>query len=647
MPPQQLRDYQERGVRMIFDAWKSGARKVLATMPTGAGKTSAFSWIATQIIPKRTVVIVHRRELATQAANRFREFGVQIGYVMAGEQPTPYAHVQIASVQTLVRRKPPPADLVICDEAHLSTASTWQTVLAAYPNARVLGVTATPWRLSGKPLAGAYDAAVVIATPAELCTQGYLSPYVGFSYKTPDLSEVKTTGGDYNEKDSAKAMSAGVIVDSVVEEWIKHASSLSTVVFNVTVEHSRAVTERFKAAGVRAEHLDGTMGLDQRRAILDRVARGQTQVLCNVGIAVEGLDIPRLKCCVLNRPTKSLARAIQMMGRVRRPWEGVTARIHDHAFVIKQHGLPDDDRDYQLSGKAENPPSLSTCEECRAMYSGPSCPSCGHENERVEVTERVIQTVADAEQWEFSSGEQSAPVQRPPVEIRWDNIGRVVEGVFSHSWTDQTQYGPLKAYLIKGEKRDYQFHGTTRLNALMEKVQKEQKIRVTFTGETPAGGGRKRKEFKVEVDDKDHPHKAPSGTITVSEFARRRKCSEMNVRKAIQNGRLKESVTVLARGYALDPDVADREWEKLSDYLPTRGRQQKHDIHARAQWEGTQEGADQKTIRDIEEAWRAGRGLNDIAQSLGKGPDIVQRWIDVYGIAVRTGRPYFQTDPQI
>jgi DNA repair protein RadD len=490
-------------LRQALDAWRSGARRVLFTLPTGGGKTTAFGYLASQLSNsgKRTVILVHRRELASQAANRLREFGVDHGLILAGEPPRPTAHTQIASVQTLVRRRPPPADLVICDEAHLSTAKTWATLLEAYPNARILGVTATPWRLSGKPLAGSYDACVVVATPAELRELGFLSPYTGFSYKAPDLSGVKTTGGDYNERQSAEAMSQSVIVDSVVEEWVKHASHLSTVVFAVTVEHSQQLTSKFRAAGVAAEHLDGSTPLEQRRAILRRVERGETRVLCNVGVAVEGLDIPRLKCCVLARPTKSLARAIQMMGRVRRPFEGLTARIHDHAFVIAQHGLPDDERDYRLSAKPERPPSLSTCEKCLAIYTGNKCPACGVEKDPVAMGERVINTIKDAEQVEFSSGDAPHVVQRPPIDVRWDAVGRVVEGVFEKTWEEPTQYGTLRRYLFRGEKRNYNVPGTARLNALMSRVQISDSVRITYTGDTPLGEGRVRKEFKVEVDD--------------------------------------------------------------------------------------------------------------------------------------------------
>lgn len=512
MPRQTLRDYQERGIAQILAAYRAGARSVLAVAPTGSGKTTVFSHILAELDARgqRGVILVHRRELAIQACTRLREFGVRYGLILAGERADPTAHVQVASVQTLVRRRAPQAQLVVPDEAHLSTAATWRGILEQYPDARILGVTATPWRLAGKPLADAYDDLVVIATPRELREQGHLCDYAGFSYLTPDLSGVATVAGDYNERDSAAAMSSGAIVANVVEEWLAHASALSTVVFAVTVEHSRQLTAQFKAAGVRAEHLDGATGLQERGAILGRVASGATRVLCNVGVAVEGLDIPRLKCCVLARPTRSLARAIQMMGRVRRPWEGVTARIHDHAFVIRQHGLPDADRDYTLNAKLGPPPSLTTCTVCMAMYSGTRCPSCEHEP--APRTERILQTMsADGlVRQEFDSGSvgviAAAPARNPaPVKLDWatTKIGRMIDGVFLGTSEEETSFnghhGKRKRHLLRGEERDYSLPGTADLDKRMAKVAVGGKVQVTYEGRE--NFERAPHKFKVAADD--------------------------------------------------------------------------------------------------------------------------------------------------
>lgn len=501
-----LRPYQQAGLDAILKAYKDGARRVLAVSPTGSGKTTLFGSLASDLAAhgKKTLVLVHRRELATQAANRFLEFGVDFGFILRGMPAKPYAPIQIAGVQTLIKRNPPKADFVICDEAHLSTAATWEGILAHYSKVPVLGVSATPWRLGGNPLIGAYDATVVVSTPAELRGEGFLCPYLGFSYLAPDLSKVQKAGEDYNQQQSGAAMRQPQIVANIVEQWQKHASHLSTVVFCVTVEHSQELTAQFKAVGVRAEHVDGGTPVEQRRAILKRVDSGETQVLCNVGIAVEGLDIPRLKCCVLARPTMSLTRALQMVGRVMRPWNGIAARIHDHAFIINKHGLPDAERDYSLHAKREDPPSLTTCEVCAAVYeSGRSCPSCQHTNVGGESGPRKLETIADAEMYEFASDDakKTDPWLRPPVEITWTTPGHRVEGVFKRQWVDQTQWGPKNRYLVEGEKRVYTFPGTQMLDRSMKSIKPEDKIRVTFKGETDIGDGKRRKEFVVEKDE--------------------------------------------------------------------------------------------------------------------------------------------------
>lgn len=508
---QTLRPYQQEGRAKIFEAHRKGARRVLAVSPTGSGKTTIFSHI-TASLTKPVVILVHRRELAFQAANRLREFGVDFGYVMRGERPKTGARVQVCMVQTLVKRlkagkRAPPAALVICDEAHLSTAETWRTILDCYPTAKIIGFTATPWRLGGKPLSGDYEACVVVATPDQLRRENHLCDYVGFSYKAPDLSKVKTSGGDYNQQQSGDAMREPTLVANIVEQWLAHASHLSTLVFAVTVDHSLELTAQFKAAGVRAEHLDGQTSVEQRKAILARMESGATQVLCNVGVAVEGLDIPRIKCIVLARPTKSLARQLQMVGRGRRPWQGQTLRIHDHAFNIKTHGLPDDDRDYDLTPQESAPPSMTQCQSCLAMYRGIACPACNEENEKKPTGPRELVTVDDAELFEFSSdiaNPLAAEPPRKPVDVKWSN-GKVVEGVFEAVEEETTDWGRRKRYLVRGARRHYSMPGTTVLDRAMAKIAIGTQIRVTQTHEQ-VFGDKRRKEFKVEIDDGGAAH---------------------------------------------------------------------------------------------------------------------------------------------
>lgn len=496
---QELRPYQQKGVEQILGAISRGCRKVLVVLPTGGGKTSIFTFLTEQVdVP--TLIIVHRRELATQACKRLREFGVGYGLILAGEQPRPGARVQVAGIQSLARRGKPPARLVIPDEAHLSTAETWRKTLDLYPDALVLGFTATPWRLSGKPLAGAYDEVVVIATPRELRELGFLCDYAGFSYLAPDLSKVKTTAGEFNEKQSSAAMRQPHIVANIVEQWKAHASHLSTVAFCVTVEHSKELCAQFKAAGVAAEHLDGKTPTLQRDAILKRMESGATRVLCNVGVAVEGLDIPRLKCCIDAQPTRSLTRAIQKWGRVRRPWNGQRARIHDHAFNIKRHGLPDDDRDYKLDAKPEKPPALRTCEICLAIYVGVACPACEHVNETLPRGKTELVTIADAEQFEFSSETKPLHVALPPVPVRWEKPGRAIEGKYTGTSTRKESWGFRKLHVLEGAKRVYHLPGTAHLDKLMARVPKGAFTCVTYERAEAFGDGKTKRFFKVEFE---------------------------------------------------------------------------------------------------------------------------------------------------
>lgn len=502
MAAQTLRPYQEEGLRRVEQAFAEGARRVLLVLPTGGGKTTMFSTLVARTRDP-VLITVHRRELAHQACNRLREFGVQFGLIMAGEEPMPHARVQVASVQTLVKRTAPPAKLVIVDEAHLSTADTWRKTLDHYPHALVLGVTATPWRLSGKPLSGTYDRVVVCSTPEELRQQGFLCDYTGYSYQAPDLSGVGKVGDDYNLGQAGAAMRAPGIVKGIVEQWVKHASDLSTLVFATTVEHSKELTAEFKAAGVRAEHLDGNTPVEQRRAILARVEAGTTRVLCNVGVAVEGLDIPRIKCVVLARPTMSLAKALQMQGRGRRPWNGVRLRIHDHAFVIAMHGLPDQARDYSIHAKREDEalPSIRTCKACLAMYvGGNGCPACEHVNPRETVAGLEHLEIDDVVRFDFDSETPVPTKEKRHVDARWDTVGREYSGTYRNTGEVQTQWGPRKLYMVEAPRFVYALPGTAMLDRLMARVPVGKSIRVSYTGEEIVGN-HARKTFRVEVDE--------------------------------------------------------------------------------------------------------------------------------------------------
>lgn len=411
-----LRPYQEAGIEAIRAAIRSGARRVLAVAATGAGKTI----IATSIIDgarrkgRRSLFLAPRREIISQTYRKLIEAGLphdDVGVILAGVESgarsadpgdpwrlaarRPGASVQVASVDTLRNRAKPLADLVFLDEAHRSIAPSYEALLASYPEASVVGLTATPWRADGKGFRSLYQGLVVVAPPKTLMDAGFLvEPRVWSvpSGSLPDLSGVRVKGGDYDATELARACDRATLVGDIVEHWQRHAPGQRTVCFAASVEHSKHIAERFRAAGIAAEHLDGETDIATRAGILGRLASGETLVVCNCAVLTEGWDMPAVSCCILARPTKSTTLYIQCAGRVLRPAPGKAgAVILDHAGCALEHGLPHEEREYSLDapkkrkrGAAED--CAKMCPECFAVLAlgTVTCPECSAELPRPE-----------------------------------------------------------------------------------------------------------------------------------------------------------------------------------------------------------------------------------------------------------------------
>ena len=378
-----LRSYQQRAIEAARIARKGGARRILMSCPTGGGKTViATAMIATAIgFGSRVVVIVHRKELVDQFNFHLRSMGIAAG-VMRGcdERTDPSAVVQLATIQTLVRRVLPPADLVIVDECHRVPSDSYARTLEAYPRATVFGLTATPCRLDGRPLREHFDAMVQVASYSELIDQGaILAPIVYAARKPPDLAKVRTVAGDYHEKDLELAVREPHVIGDVVAEWKAHSDGRRTVVFAVGIDHSNDLAERFGDEGARVAHLDGTTPEYERSRILLDLELGKLDVVCNVGVLTEGWDQPKVKCAVMARPTKSLTLWMQCAGRILRPWGEQAPLILDHSGNVDRHGLPHEDREWSLDGAVTRRPSgcLRVCQTCYGYVDGSPCPLCG------------------------------------------------------------------------------------------------------------------------------------------------------------------------------------------------------------------------------------------------------------------------------
>ncbi|CAB4126881.1 SSL2 DNA or RNA helicases of superfamily II [uncultured Caudovirales phage] len=391
-----LRDYQGTAVDGVRAAYRSGARAPLLVLPTGGGKTVVFSHIAQSAAERGNTVLVlaHRRELIRQASAKLRDAGVAHGIIAPGHTPTRDA-CQVASVQTLGRRlsdpRYPEPSLIIIDEAHHAVAGQWATICASYPRARLLGVTATPQRMDGQGLGteagGPFDSLVVGPSMADLIERGFLSPCRVFApAEAPDLSGVRTRGGDYETGALADAMSAPRIVGNAVEHYARHTPGLPAILFSPSVAHAEATAEAFRAAGWRAVAASGTTDPAERDAAIAGLATGAVQVLCSCDLISEGLDVPAVSTVILLRPTKSLGLFLQQVGRGLRPAPGKTAlTVLDHAGNTLTHGMPDAPREWTLAGRAkgkkkEQPPASRQCPDCFAVTAPlPVCPECGHQ----------------------------------------------------------------------------------------------------------------------------------------------------------------------------------------------------------------------------------------------------------------------------
>lgn len=408
-----LRDYQITAVERVISSVRGGSRPVLVA-PTGSGKT-VMGVEAVNRISVPTLWIAHREELIDQAVRALEPTGAMIGVIKSGHPMFALAPIQVASLQTLVRRLDsiPPCSLVVVDECHHAASESYKEVFQALGDTPSFGLTATPFRLDGKPLNTWFNELVIAAYPHELVEQGFLiNPKVYSGHETPDLSKLRITGGDYNAADLNAAVKDEGLVGDIVENWMRLANGKRTICFAASIEHSRSIVERFTQAGVSALHVDGKDLDNQRSMVNDLLRSGKVKVVSNCMLFTEGWDLPELECAILARPTASLALHLQMLGRIMRSAHGKTSAIVlDHAGNHDLHGLATTKLIYSLEGKVKRESEelgLRMCPKCYLLFSNKSntCPECGHviekEKRDADYTEKSADLVElDAESFEF------------------------------------------------------------------------------------------------------------------------------------------------------------------------------------------------------------------------------------------------------
>lgn len=392
----ELRPYQSDCIAGLRGAFAAGFHSPLLVSPTGSGKTVMFSFMTGRLIEsgKRIVLLCHREELIEQISRTLTAFTVPHGVISAGSTYDRRHMAHVASVFTLARRldRVEVPDYVIVDEAHHGVAgSTWGKVLAYWrqrnPRLRVIGVTATPERLSGEGLGETFDTMILGPTTRALIDLQALAPYRLFAPRQAvDLSSIGKQGGDFKRGEAAAAMDKPQIIGDAAGHYRKLCDGAPAVAFCVSVEHAEHTADQFRSLGYRAVSIDGKMDRGLRRNIIGDFGRGQINVLTSCDLISEGFDVPGIVAGILLRPTWSLSLYLQQVGRALRPKPGgESAIILDHVGNSARHGMPDDERDWSLlgrDGQRKTKASEAACRQCEQCYAvspaaASKCRDCG------------------------------------------------------------------------------------------------------------------------------------------------------------------------------------------------------------------------------------------------------------------------------
>lgn len=385
MPIPIMRPYQDdllnRGRRLMAQ----GVKRVIFQAMVGAGKGPMIGEVSRSAAAKgkRVLLLVHRRRLIGQLSRELDGFEVPHGVLMNGVPTKPSERIQVASKDTLISRaitntwiKPPPADLVIVDECHNLPSKGYTDLAEVYPDAYHMGFTATPARADGKGLGDFYKAMECCIPTSELIKYGHIVPVKAYAPNQIGRKSKKTkreVGGD------------------PVSHWLRLGENRPTIAFCKSVAASKWLMNAFLMAGVVAEHLDAHTDDEDRDAMLNRLATGETQVVTNCSCLTEGVNVPVASCLIMLRMAASYTFYIQMMGRVMRAAPGKThAIVLDHSDSVPHHGFPDQDVRWELTtsetiedrnkkdrkdGKLKKP---IACPACGICYEGTiTCPACG------------------------------------------------------------------------------------------------------------------------------------------------------------------------------------------------------------------------------------------------------------------------------
>lgn len=425
-------------------AMQSGVRALCIVAPTGAGKTVLTAKMLGTAAERGTpsLFCVHRRELLSQSTATFSFAGIPHGVIAPGYASDAIHPIQIGSIQTLARRRNTlrRPKLIVVDEAHHLAAKSWSSLIEAFPDAWLIGLTATPERLDGKGLGKYFERIVQGPSVRWLIDNQYLAPYRLFAPGEPDMKGVHTRMGDYVQAELAAEMDKPTVTGDMIRHYREHVPGKRAILRAVSIEHSKHVAAQFCAAGIVAVHVDGETPTKDREDAMTAFRAGHIKVLTNVDLFSEGVDVPAVECVIDGRPTQSLTLWLQFCGRALRYVPGKTAVILDHAGNVRRHGLPDQERTWSLEGRPEGQKKnasqevkVKLCPGCYAAQppGGSVCKFCGApfetEGRAVDYVEGDLQEINPVEfkRQHVAGFKEAMGAGMSPVDAAYDLARRV------------------------------------------------------------------------------------------------------------------------------------------------------------------------------------------------------------------------------
>ena len=358
-----LRDYQIEICEKINEAFEAH-RSVMMQMPTGTGKTVVLASLVKQYLNRdadcSVLIVAHRIELIEQIGEHLRGYGIAYGVIAGGRKTKKAESVMVASIQTLSSKLSTLGSLlypslVVIDEAHHALAKTYQILWAAWPEAKFLGLTATPYRMSGDGFTDLFEVLVDSWSVKQFIADGWLSPYDYYSIR-PDSEEQQEidslrkrgADGDFQMKELREKLDVRPSIERLFESFERFAFDKKGIIYAIDIAHAEHIAEFYRLQGVKAVAISSKTPAKERAEVIRTFKdENRIQILVSVDLFSEGFDCPDVEFIQMARPTLSLAKYLQMVGRGLRPCHGKQCcTIIDNVGLYRTFGLPSVDRDW-------------------------------------------------------------------------------------------------------------------------------------------------------------------------------------------------------------------------------------------------------------------------------------------------------------